>query len=80
MINRIGKKGREDMWIFTLTFGWILYILLNVLLYSRYYFSSQLSLGGFAQVLYTMQNSMSGSEGTWSEAVTGFLSGSGRLC
>lgn len=73
MINRIGKKGREDMWIFTLTFGWILYILLNVLLYSRYYFSSQLSLGGFAQVLYTMQNSMSGSEGTWSEAVTGFF-------
>lgn len=61
------------MWIFTLTFGWILYILLNVILYSRYYFSSQLSLGGFAQVLYTMQNSMSGSEGTWTEAVAGFF-------
>ena len=61
------------MWIAVLTVSLILYILLNIILYASYYFTSQLSLGSFAQVLYTMQNSMSGSESTWSEAVGGFF-------
>ena len=61
------------MWIAVLTVSLILYILLNIILYASYYFTSQLSLGSFAQGLYTMQNSMSGSESTWSEAVGGFF-------
>lgn len=61
------------MWIAVLTVSLVLFYLLNIILYASYYFTSQLSLGSFAQVLYTMQNSMSGSESTWSEAVGGFF-------
>lgn len=61
------------MWITVLTVSLVLFYLLNIILYASYYFTSQLSLGSFAQVLYTMQNSMSGSESTWSEAVGGFF-------
>lgn len=47
------------MWIAVLTVSLVLFYLLNIILYASYYFTSQLSLGSFAQVLYTMQNSMS---------------------
>lgn len=61
------------MWIFILTVSWILAILLNIIFYTQYYFTSRLSLGSFSQVLYTLQNPMEGSENTWSEAVSGFF-------
>ena len=61
------------MWIFLMTAAWLIFLLLNVIQYASYYFSSKLAVGGFSQILYTLQNSMSGSEGTWKEVIGDFF-------
>lgn len=61
------------MWIFLLVIGYLFFILLNVIAYAKYYFTAKLTIGGFAQVLYTLQNSMSGSESTVSETILDFF-------
>ncbi|WP_304647731.1 hypothetical protein, partial [uncultured Dubosiella sp.] len=61
------------MWIALIIAIYLLFIVLNILSYAQYYLSTKLSVGGFAQILYTMQNSMSGSENTVLDAVKGFF-------
>ncbi len=61
------------MWITLIILFYILFIFFNVLNYLQYYLSTELSVGGFAQILYTLQNSMSGSENTVLDAVKGFF-------
>lgn len=61
------------MWFVLSTVGFLLYIILNILLYTEYYCGTELSLGGFAQVLYTLQGSMSGTGNTVGSAIGGFF-------
>lgn len=61
------------MWVFLMTLSWILFIVLNVIQYASYYFSTKLAVGGFSQILYTLQNSMEGSENTWRDVVVDFF-------
>lgn len=61
------------MWIALIIISYILFIFFNILNYAQYYLSTKLTVNGFAQVLYTLQNSMSGSENTILDAVKGFF-------
>ncbi len=61
------------MWITLIILFYILFIFFNILNYLQYYLSTELSVGGFTQILYTLQNSMSGSENTVLDAVKGFF-------
>lgn len=67
--------SRRDflMWIALIIISYILFIFFNILNYAQYYLSTKLTVNGFAQVLYTLQNSMSGSENTILDAVKGFF-------
>ncbi|WP_435659220.1 hypothetical protein, partial [Faecalibaculum rodentium] len=46
---------------------------MTIVSYGSYYFSTKLAVGGFSQILYTLQNSMEGSESTWKEVVTDYF-------
>ncbi|WP_276888146.1 sulfatase-like hydrolase/transferase [Faecalibaculum rodentium] len=61
------------MWVFLMTLTWVLFIFMTIVSYGSYYFSTKLAVGGFSQILYTLQNSMEGSESTWKEVVTDYF-------
>lgn len=72
-VQSIKWEGLTFMWIFLSTLSYIFFLLLNIIIYAKYYFTSRLTVGGFAQVLYTLQNSMSGSENTVAEVIGDFF-------
>lgn len=61
------------MWVFLITIAWIVFIFWNIVQFTSFYLSTKLAIGGFSQILYTMQNSMAGSENTWMQAVEEFF-------
>lgn len=61
------------MWIFFITLSYLLFLFLNIIIYTKFYFTVRLSIRSFGQILYTIQNGLSGAESTVSEVIGDFF-------